>query len=532
MTTTRALFAVPGSLGGLGMTAVSEAARAATLAQNRAGATRLEAAAALVDQMSRTEAGQGADGTGRSEGADSTGRSEGADGADGPVGAAGSGGHARPAYARLDSQSRARDHLAAACQLTCWHAARLVTAGVQIHSRLTRLRAAVGRGVVPEQLAIDIACRLAEVPDSIVSDVEDEVMAWIVDDLDGGDRPSRNSVDGRIDDAVARFDPESAEDARARAALTRTVRFRSGRDGMASMWAKLPLADAELLRGRIETDARAAADDGVPGTLEQLRADALASLAVYVPAGQPGGACDTVSEASSGTGDEDPIELGDVRLGADLPRPSFGNAAAAGQPIRISVIAAAARGLPNRVEFVHGAYSSVDWLCRELLEGDDASVRFELIDPAPGAMDSPDHALRYLITPTMAERIRLRDGTCRHPGCSVAAQDCDVDHVIAFNATDPRLGGPTLEWNLACLCRKHHREKTFGTNAYRPGPHGELIITTDTGHRHRTTPKGPLARARDAISEREWDTYVDRLISADGHVTNPPGVDVAGGRTA
>ncbi|UVE94587.1 HNH endonuclease signature motif containing protein [Dietzia sp. B32] len=505
MTTTTTLFVVPESLGGLDTTAVSEAARAATLAQNRAGATRLEAAAALVEQMSRAdEVGTGADGVG------------------------GNGCPTRPAYARLDPQSRARDHLVAACQLTCWHAARLVTAGVQIHSRLARLRASVERGVVPEQLAIDIACKLADVPDSIVSDVEAEVVAGIVDDLDGGDRPTRNSVDGRIDDAVGRLDPEGAEDARARAALTRTVRFRSGRDGMASMWAKLPLADAELLRGRIETDARAASGDGVPGTLDQLRADALASLAVYAPAPAPADAGGT----GSGPGDDGSIELGEVTVGADMPRPSLGNAAAAGQPIRISVIAAAGQGLPNRVEFVHGAYSSFNWLCQQLLEGEDASVRFELVDPAPGALDGPDHALRYVITPAMAERIRMRDGTCRHPGCSVPAEDCDVDHVIAFNKKDPELGGPTTEWNLVCLCRKHHREKTFGTNAYRSGPLGELVILTDTGHEHRTRPKGPLARARDAIREREWNAFTDRLISADGHLTNPPGAARARARPA
>ncbi|WP_419763284.1 HNH endonuclease [Dietzia kunjamensis] len=516
MTTTRTLFAVPESLGGLDTTAVSEAARAATLAQNRAGATRLEAAAALVEQMSRAELGKDADGT------------------DGLDGVAGSGGRARPAYARLDPQSRARDHLVAACQLTCWHASRLVTAGVQIHSRLTRLRASVERGVVPEQLAIDIACKLAEVPDSIVSDVEDEVVAGIVDDLDGGDRPTRNSVDGRIDDAVGRLDPEGAEDARTRAALTRTVRFRSDRNGMASMWAKLPLTDAELLRGRIEADARAASGDGVPGTLDQLRADALASLAVYAPAPTP---APTPAPADTGGTDSGPeedgsIELGEVMVGADMPRPSLGNAAAAGQPIRVSVIAAAAQGLPNRVEFVHGAYSSFTWLCQQLLEGDDASVRFELVDPAPGALDGADHALRYVITPAMAERIRMRDGTCRHPGCSVPAEACDVDHVIAFNRKDPELGGPTTEWNLVCLCRKHHREKTFGTNAYRPGPLGELIILTDTGHEHRTRPKGPLARARDAIREREWNAFADRLISADGCLMNPPGADRARGRPA
>ena len=213
-----------------------------------------------------------------------------------------------------------------------------------------------------------------------------------------------------------------------------------------------------------------------------------------------------------------------------MPRPSLGNAAAAGRPIRVSVIAAAAQGLPNRVEFVHGAYSSYSWLCQQLLEGDDARVRFELVDPAPGVLDSPEHALRYLITPAMAERIRMRDGTCRHPGCSVPAEDCDVDHVIAFNTKDPELGGPTTEWNLVCLCRKHHREKTFGTNAYRSGPLGELVIITDTGHEHRTRPKGPLARARDAIWEREWNAYADRIVADDGTLINPPGQDRYGPR--
>ena len=511
MSEAKPLFAVSDPLGAADMKAVSDAARAATLAQNRAGATRLEAAHMLVQQFSRAAEAEAADAERREA-------------------------SPRPAYARLAPESRARDHLAAACQLTCWHAERLVTAGVQIHSRLLRLRSSVDRGLVPEQLAIDIACKLAGVPDSIVSDVEDELMAGLTGDLEGGDRPSRDAVDSRIDELVGRFDPAGAEEAEAEALASRKVRFRTGRNGMTDLLAKLPLAEAELLRGRIEAEARAASEDGVPGTLDQLRADALASLAVYANSGDPSGAGDDGAgsgDAVSGeVADEGAIELGDVRAGADLPRPSLGNAANAGQAIRISVITAAAQGLPNRVEFVHGAYSSYSWLCQQLLEGDDASVRFELIDPAPGAVDSPDHALRYLISPAMAERIRLRDGTCRHPGCSVPAKDCDVDHVIAFNKRDPELGGPTLEWNLVCLCRKHHREKTFGTNAYRPGPLGELIILTETGHRHRTRPRGPLARARDGVRERAWEDYADRLISADGYITNPPGTERSRGRPA
>ena len=485
MTTKRGpLSAVPDFSGSADMAAVSEAARSATLAQNLAAATRLEAAHLLVQHMAR--AGEAVD--------------------------AGSG---RRAFARLDPQSRARDHLAAACQVTCWHAGRLVTAGVQIHTRLPRLLSMVGRGLVPEQLAVDLACRLAEVPDAIVSDVEDEVLARIRTDLAGGDRPSRSAVESMIDRAVERLDPEAAQEAVDAAAQARSVRVRSGRAGMASMWAKLPVADAEMLRRRIEEGARAAAAEGVPGTLEQLRADVLSSLAVYAPAAEP--------EVVDG------IELGEVQVGSDVPRPTVGNAAAAtGQPIRISVIASATRGRPDQVEFVNGAYASFDWLCRELLAGDDARVRFQLVDPVPGAMDNPEQALRYVISPALAERIRLRDGTCRHPGCAVAARDCDVDHVIAFNRADPQLGGPTLEWNLMCLCRKHHREKTFGGSSYRPGPLGELIITTETGHQHRTRPKGPLARARDGIQDHIGSVMADRLIGPDGYLTNPPGTSHRG----
>ena len=467
------------------MTALSEAARSATLSQNLDGATRLNAACLLVNQFERQERER--------------------DLADEEAGRP-----PRAKYARLNPESRARDHLAAACQLTTWHAERLVTAGLQIGCRLSRLNSQVSRGLIPEQLAIDVACRLATVADEIVAGVEAEVMAQIADALHGGDRPSRTAVDAMIDRAVEKLDKSEAKASDEEAAESRTVRFKVGRNGMTSVWAKLTTKDAELLRRRIDTDARAAAGDGAEGTMNQLRADALAALSVYAPAGEP--------EVVDG------IELGQAEAGSELPKPSLGNAAAAtGQPIRISVISAAARGEANQVGFVRGAYASFEWLCRELLEGEDSRVRFEIIDPAPGALDEPEWQFRYFISNKLAERIRLRDGTCRHPGCQVDAADCDIDHVIAFDKDHPEYGGPTAEWNLVCLCREHHREKTFGTNSYRTGPLGDLIITTETGHVHRTRPSGPLARARNGMEERLLQIKFDRLIGPDGYFRNPPG---------
>ncbi|EYT64639.1 hypothetical protein H483_0103920, partial [Dietzia sp. UCD-THP] len=452
-----ALRAVPEALDTLGAEALSEVARSATLAQNLAAATRLRAAHHLVEALARLDEAAHDDGA-----------------------------SPRPAFARLDPADRARDHLAAAMSLTCWHAARLVTAGTQIHTRLPLLRKAVDRGLLPEQLAIDTACRLAEIPDELIAAVESEVVGALARDLDGGHRPSRTALDTAVDAARERHDPRAAEHAVADAAEQRTVRFRPGRNGMTSMWAHLPSSDAEKLRRRIEAAARTAWQAGHPRTRNQLRADALCALGdpntddICTPVRH----AEDTADSAAGSASDGAAGTGGPRLGA-----SWGTE----QPVRISVIDSIAQGLPNRVQFVTGAYASFDWLCEELLSSGDATVRFELIDPQPGVLDLPDAVLKYFITPALAERIRLRDGTCRHPGCTVDAHDCDIDHAIAFNHQRPELGGPTAEWNLFCLCRTHHREKTFGHCAYRPGPLGELTIITETGHEHRTTPHGPLA---------------------------------------
>ena len=62
----------------------------------------------------------------------------------------------------------------------------------------------------------------------------------------------------------------------------------------------------------------------------------------------------------------------------------------------------------------------------------------------------------------MREAVILRDGHCVFPGCSVDARSCDLDHIDPYVPPDD--GGPpgqTHLANLACLCRRHHRLKTF-----------------------------------------------------------------------
>ncbi len=79
-----------------------------------------------------------------------------------------------------------------------------------------------------------------------------------------------------------------------------------------------------------------------------------------------------------------------------------------------------------------------------------------------GLVLPPPGALAYRPTIALAERIRYRDRTCRHPGCDVPAPQCEIDHIVPYFHRDPANGGWTIDTNLHCLCRYHHSLKTMG----------------------------------------------------------------------
>src|SRR5699024_193289 len=136
--------------------------------------------------------------------------------------------------------------------------------------------------------------------------------------------------------------------------------------------------------------------------------------------------------------------------------------------------------------------SSMEALCR-LLESA-KGTRFELVDTRPGTHDRPERAKKYRISPELARRIRARDGTCRHPGCSVPAEQCDVDHIVPFDHSDPEKGRLSVERNLMWLCRRHHRYKTFTEARDEYMNEGRIRVRIDR-QSVTTEPTGPLARA-------------------------------------
>ncbi|WP_072805612.1 HNH endonuclease signature motif containing protein [Rhodococcoides yunnanense] len=79
-----------------------------------------------------------------------------------------------------------------------------------------------------------------------------------------------------------------------------------------------------------------------------------------------------------------------------------------------------------------------------------------------GFVEPPAGALQYRPGTELAECVRHRDRTCRHPGCDVPAASCEIDHVVPFLHRDPVRGGWTVLTNLHCLCKYHHMLKTMG----------------------------------------------------------------------
>ncbi|WP_210502777.1 HNH endonuclease signature motif containing protein [Nocardioides xinjiangensis] len=116
------------------------------------------------------------------------------------------------------------------------------------------------------------------------------------------------------------------------------------------------------------------------------------------------------------------------------------------------------------------------------------------LDPHTTTVPAVD---RHDPPPRMAEAVRLRDDTCVYPHCGRPSQSCDLDHITVYVPLDD--GGPpgqTRPDNLAPLCRRHHRAKTFADFTYHRQPDGSYhwtlpsgrTVTTDPPHRRPQPP--------------------------------------------
>ncbi|HEY3925737.1 MAG TPA: DUF222 domain-containing protein [Acidothermaceae bacterium] len=86
----------------------------------------------------------------------------------------------------------------------------------------------------------------------------------------------------------------------------------------------------------------------------------------------------------------------------------------------------------------------------------------------------------------LADYVMARDRRCRFPGCNTRATVCDIDH----NIPAPR--GDTSAKNCCCLCRRHHRLKTFGGWTVALQPDGSCRWTSPGGRQFGSDPPPQL----------------------------------------
>ena len=132
-----------------------------------------------------------------------------------------------------------------------------------------------------------------------------------------------------------------------------------------------------------------------------------------------------------------------------------------------------------------GKYGALPPEQTRVLAGD-AQWQLLIHDPDNGYLMNKGKRV-YRPNPELDAYVSGRDLTCRYPGCTTPAHLCDDDHTQPFDHDPARTtGGETSADNLANLCRRGHRVKTFLNFTYRHLGHGVLEWTTPLGRTYRT----------------------------------------------
>ncbi|OBJ06789.1 HNH nuclease [Mycobacterium sp. 1482292.6] len=361
-------------------------------------------------------------------------------------------------YAEIDGFEQTAAEVAAAMNLSPAGAGYLVSYAEALDIRLPRVAALLAEGRTDWRTVRLIITRTDLVTDGQALAKLDLSLAGRIGNWHGW---SRQRIVNAVDAAVRACDPDAARERRLAAEDDRHVAIRAKGDGMAEIYGSVAATAAAAFDRRLAQLAKqvCAAD---PRTFDQRRADALAALS-------EGRGLTCACEQP-----ECPARAGAHDADADRT----------GARVVINVVASeetvnADGALPGYLE----GYGVID---AEQVRQLAAAASMLIANP----LTSPVEALRYQPSAALERAVRCRDLTCRFPGCSRPAMACDLDHTVPFNHQDPTAGGRTTAENLKCLCRQHHRLKTFGGWHDEQLADGTVVWTSPSGRIYRTSPTG------------------------------------------
>lgn len=209
--------------------------------------------------------------------------------------------------------------------------------------------------------------------------------------------------------------PDSITARRLVSVLDRNVQVQPDQDGMAWLHAFLPAHQVSGIMDRLTRMGLTLHTPAEPRTLTQIKADVFADLLI-----------DGVTQAGVGRG---------IRA-----------------KVMVTVPVLTLLGTSEAPGCLEG-FGPIDPDTARELSANAPSFRRLLTHPETGCVLSVGRD-SYAVPKDLRDWLRVRDETCRFPGCQRAVTGCDIDH-----STDWYSSGETAHDNLAHLCRKHHRLK-------------------------------------------------------------------------
>lgn len=385
-----------------------------------------------------------------------------------------------------DDWDAAAAEIAAALTLGHGRASAQMDLALTLRNRLPRVGALFAAGTLTAATVDTIAERTALVTDD---DVLSELDTQLATEAPRWGAQSRYKLERTVDHIVERLDPAARRRSRSAARGREvTIDHHSNPHGTSAIHGRLISTDAALLDARLKTMALGVCPED-PRTLAQRRADALGALANHAThLSCRCGAPDCPSTGPDPRANNVVIHVvADATSTTAAPDPHV-NGAPPHRPVTATTPLAEAlspepepepQPTPRPPALILGGPLIPAPLLAELIAH---GAKTRTVSP-PGSDAEAGHRPRTALD----EFVRLRDLSCRFPGCDRPAITTDLDHTIPWPA------GPTHAGNLKNYCRKHHLLKTFWPGwTEHQHPDGTLDITTPTGHTYTTTPGATL----------------------------------------
>ena len=351
-----------------------------------------------------------------------------------------------------------------------------------------------GRASREMDLAVALRDRLPKVAALFLSGELDGRRVWLIDQRTQliTDAEALTAVDSAIAERAITWGPlpeykltqalDVWVDAVDPGAVRRTRQSARSRDftvgndhesGTTAVWGRLFSTDAALLRQRLDAMTRALCGDD-PRTLPQRRADAVGALAAgFTQLACQCGRSDCPAIIDDGRASSIVVHVvaEQESTQAKSDRQFHGDGSASQQSQNASG--------PKKAALIFGGGIVPTPLLAEFI------ARGAKLRPAVAPKPEPER--RYRPSTALDEFVRVRDMTCRAPGCDRSAMYADIDHTVPYPA------GATHPGNLKCYCRTHHLIKTFLRGwSDRQMADGTVVVTTPTGHTYTTRPGSSL----------------------------------------